>query len=128
VKDEKQLAVYSGKCLQGICGEASGLEDRDRKPLFIGDIVIVSTIDSYGVCDNYGLSVVVCNKYESYQNGRIEVKDESKYFVMGIANVDFMEKDSNEWIVKKVKSYADCIDGEHWRAYGFNYKYLEGDL
>jgi hypothetical protein len=41
---------------------------------------------------------------------------------MGIKNIDFMEKNGDKWIVKKVKDWNNCIDGENWEEYKFNYK------
>ena len=118
-----KMYVYSGKCRQGECGKNTSLKDVNGDSLFVGDIVITSTIDGNGICSNNELTVVVSDKYTTYSNGIHKSKENDIiYFVMGIKNVDFMGKDKEEWIVKKVKSFSDVIDGEHWREYGFNYK------
>jgi hypothetical protein len=58
----------------------------------------------------------------SYSNGTYKVNDiPEEFFVMGIKEVNFMEKDSG-WYIERVKSYKDVIDREHWKDYGFNYK------
>jgi hypothetical protein len=112
--------VYSGECKLGKIGEPTALKDFSKRDLFVGDIVIASTIDNYGICSNYGLSVVVSDEYnnkliseENWGNG---------HFVMGIKNVDFMGKDAETWIVQRVKSFKDVVAGEHWSDYGFNYR------
>lgn len=115
------MYIYSGQCRQGDCGDSTGLKDFTGEDLFVGDIVITSTIDKYGICNNNGLTVVVSTKYTPYSDGTHKINDNVKYFVMGIKNVDFMGKDSEKWIVKKVKSFSDCIDGEKWKDYGFHY-------
>jgi hypothetical protein len=114
--------ILSGKCRIGDVGEPTMLKDFTGKELFVGDIVIVSTIDSMGICDNYGLSVVCSDKWTSYSDGTHVAKGgKIEYFIMGIKNVDFMGADSEKWIVKRVKSYKDVIAGEHWKDYGFSY-------
>lgn len=114
------MYVYSGKCKEGDCGEETPLLDHTGKKLYVGDIVITSTIDSLGICRNCGLSVVVSTKYTSYSDGTHKINENVKYFVMGIKNVDFMN--SEEWIVTKVKDHSNCVNGENWDDYGFNYK------
>lgn len=85
--------------------------------------MITSIIDEVGIRSNSGLSVVVSDMYESYADGTHSVVNQPGVcFVMGIRNIDFMGEDSENWMVKKVKSHKDVIDGEHWTAYGFNYK------
>ena len=117
------MYIYSGECRLGVCGEKTNLKDCDDKELFVGDIVISSTIDSYGICNNCGLSAVVSGRFTSFSDGTHKEKEgDTEHFVMGIKTIDFMEKDSKEWIVKKLKDWSDCVDGEHWKDYGFNYK------
>ena len=114
--------VLSGNCRIGDVGEETPLKDFTGKDLFVGDIVILSTIDKYGICDNCGLSVVCSDKWTSYVNGtHVAKKGEITHFIMGIKNVDFMGSDSEKWIVKRVKSFEDVIAGEKWKDYGFNY-------
>lgn len=118
------IFVYSGKCRLGLCGQETGLKDFCEKPLFVGDIVITCCADKYGVSDIHSLTVVVSDRYQSYIGAKIETEHREntgkiKYFVMGIANVDFMNSDT--WVVRKLKDYKDVINGEHWPEYGFNY-------
>lgn len=117
------MYVYSGTYREGICGETTPLKDMTGKDLFVGDIVMVSVIDKMGICDNTGLTVVVSDRFTSYSNGTHVVKEgDICYFVMGIKTIDFMDKDSDKWIVKRVKSFKDVIGGEKWTDYGFNYQ------
>jgi hypothetical protein len=114
--------ILSGNCRMGDVGEPTPLKDFTDKDLFVGDIVIVSTIDSMGICENHGLSVVCSDKWTSYSDGTHVAKESNiEHFVMGIKNVDFMGKDSEKWIVERVKSFEDVIAGEHWKDYGFSY-------
>ena len=103
------MIVYSGKHKKGDrklgdCGEATPLIDLFGKDLFVGDIVISFLEGEYGV---YRLSVVV--------------KDDIEYYVMGLRGVDFMDNE-NKWRIKKVKDFSEVVEGEKWKAIGFNYK------
>ena len=119
---EKPKFVFSGNCRIGDVGEKTNLKDMTGKDLFVGDIVITSVIDSLGVCDNTGLTVVCSDRWTSYSDDTHKEKDEGvEHFVMGIKDVDFMGADSEKWIVKKVKSYEDVVMGEHWKDFGFSY-------
>lgn len=111
-----ELSVFSGECLMAICGEPSGFNDITGAPLFTGDIVIVFT-DDYRP---HGLTVVVSDQWTTFSDGAIESKDgHQNYFVMGIKAVPLNE--DGEWKVLRVKSFADCIQDEHWPAYRFSY-------
>ena len=114
------IFVYSGDCKLGKIGEPTALKDFTGKDLFVGDIVITSVIDEWGICTNNGLTVVVSDEY----NNKLVSEENwgSGHFVMGIKTVDFMGKDSQKWIVAKVKSFEDVVVGEHWKDYGFNYR------
>ena len=122
---ENQLGarfVLSGDCRIGDVGEPTPLIDNAGNQLFVGDIVITSTIDKTGICSNNGLTVVCSDKWTSYTDGSHIAKQEPfEYFVMGIKNVDFMGADSEHWIVNRVKSFSDVIHGEHWPEFGFRY-------
>lgn len=118
----KVAYIMSGNCRMGDVGEPTPLKDCMDKNLFVGDIVIVSIIDQFGINSNAGLSVVCSDKYISYIDGTHEIKtDEITYFIMGIKNVDFMNVNNKTWLVKRIKSFEDVIVGEHWKDYGFNY-------
>lgn len=122
-QDGIKMYIYSGECRMGNCGEKTGLEDFTCKELFVGDIVMASTIDKMGICNNYGLSAVVSDRWTSYSDGSHKEKESNiEYFVMGIKSVNFMEKDSKKWIVKKLKDWSECINGEHWKENGFSYR------
>lgn len=128
LEKKKKLGVYSGECLQGVLGDPTDLKLITGEPLYVGDIVITSVIDELGACTNNGLTAVVSDEFTTYSNGTIErKKEEPKYFIMGIKNVDFMGKNKEEWGITRVKSYKDVIEGENWKDYGFNYKVIEGE-
>ena len=92
------------------------------KGMFVGDIVMTSTINEFGICSNNGLTVVCSDKWTSYANGSHVAKNEEiKHFVMGIKNVDFMGVDSDHWIVNRVKSCFYVVPGENWPEFGFRY-------
>ena len=118
--------VYSGVCRQGTLGMETSLNDVTGEKLYVGDIVMTSTIDEFGICSNNGLTVVVSDEFRSVNNGKeteyIPKEGQIEYFVMGIKNVDFMNADSEKWIVKKLKSFKDVVNGEKWTDFGFNYK------
>ena len=117
------MYIYSGECRQGNCGEKTGLKDFTGKELFVGDIVMSSVIDDKGICENNGLTAIVSDRWQTYSNGtHVEKDGEVEYFCMGIKSVDFMGKDSEQWIVKKLKDWSECINGEHWKEYGFSYR------
>ncbi len=121
-ENKKPTFVLSGKCRIGDIGEPTPLKDISNNDLFVGDIVITSVIDEFGICNNCGLSVVCSDKWTSYSNGEHIAKEgDIEYFVMGIKNIDFMGRDSNKWMVQRVKSFNDVIVGEHWEDYGFSY-------
>lgn len=125
-----ELAIFSGNCLQGICGEPAGFKDMDGKPLHVGDIVQTFTVarredDDGEWLDFMGdkLTAVVSDAWESTFDG-----DEMTYqrkpeggscYVMGIRSIPMDQP--GEWRVRLVKSHRDVIDGEHWPAYGFRY-------
>ena len=114
--------ILSGNCRLGDVGEQTPLIDNAGNELFVGDIVITSTIDKFGICSNNGLTVVCSDKWTSYTDGSHIAKQEPfEYFVMGIKNVDFMGTDSEHWIVNRVKSHSNVIAGENWPEFGFSY-------
>lgn len=116
------MYVYSGNCREGDVGTPTPLKDVRGEQLYVGDIVVVASVDSFGVSFFYGLSVVVSTKWTSYNNGLHEINDKpEEFFIMGIKDVNFMKEDSG-WYIRKVKSYKDVIDGEHWSDFGFNYR------
>ena len=114
--------ILSGNCRLGDVGEQTPLIDSAGNELFVGDIVITSIIDKFGICSNNGLTVVCSDKWTSYTDGSHIAKKESVgYFVMGIKNVDFMGADAEHWIVNRVKSHSNVIAGENWPEFGFSY-------
>ncbi|HEL4828959.1 TPA: hypothetical protein UOC34_000125 [Stenotrophomonas maltophilia] len=111
------LSVFSGDCLKAVCGIDTGHKDMHGNSLHTGDIVQVYT-------ENYGpdeLTVVVGDEWTTYSNGTIERNaGPVEYFVMGIKGVPL--EDTGEWRVRKLKGFEEVVLGEHWRAYGFNYR------
>lgn len=115
----KKLAVFSGKCLAGICGEETDLRDAGGAPLFVGDIVHVHT-------ENYfptNFTVVVRDGIRTYSDGKITQDANGKAFVMGNKDSDLAE-----WNVSKVKDHKDCILGEHWPKFGFSYRECPAEI
>ena len=123
------LAVFSGKCLEALCGIATGHNDMGGKPLFTGDIVIIFTVRDYDNgdgCDYFpdGLTVVVSDEWTTYsgdvgESPYVRKDGDAEYFVMGIRSVPLEE--TGDWRVMKVKGHESVIAGEHWPAYGFIY-------
>jgi hypothetical protein len=121
------LAVFSGVCLEAVCGTPIGANDMHGEPLHTGDIVSIFTVDEriteYGPSVEHfpdGLTVVVSDEWTTYSNGTYVRKDGApEFFIMGIKSVPL--RDPGEWRVIKVKSYEDVLLGERWPAYGFNY-------
>jgi hypothetical protein len=103
------LAVYSGQCRMCMVGKPAPFKDLTGKPLATGDIVVMWPDGGYL---DFTMSVVV------------EEKDD--FFVMGIRSVPLdLDDDGNPtsyWRVQKVKDHSDVIPGEHWKAFGFNYR------
>lgn len=100
------MKVYSGD----VCLCETGLETKLKcdmeRPLKTGDIVIIGKAGSY-IADT--LSVVV--------------QEDGEDFCMGIRNICVSDPEKlGGWWVTKVKDHSDVIDGEHWKAYGFNYR------
>lgn len=128
-----KLGVFSGQCLLGVCGDETDLIDYRGDSLSIGDIVLVSYAEHKGVTHSAYLSVIVNDKYTTYSDDTISENTEFKNFIMGIAKVTkdelAVENEEGElcsgWVIEKVKGFADVVDGEHWKGYGFNYKYLK---
>lgn len=117
------MYIYSRKCRQGDCGEKTPLKDSMGKPLFVGDIVILSSIkDNNEITLTNYLTAIVSDKYTSYSNGEHKTKeDDVEYYVMGIRDVGYVDNDNKDWRVDKLKSYDEIVEGEHWKSYGFNY-------
>jgi hypothetical protein len=109
------MNIYSGDCEHGKCGLSTDMKDDYGNVLFVGDIVALATRDKFGITTFHGITVVVDHRPDLV--GDINYK---KPFIMGIATID-INKDT-EWFVSKVKDWSDCIDGEHWKDYGFNYR------
>ena len=119
------LKVKSGKCFLCDTGRETTAVSTwgDTVKLHTGDIVIVwhgayldTDIENWTPC---GMSVVVCNQYTTYTDGRtIETEEEFEPYVMGIKDCGFT---NNEWRIQVIKKFSDCIEGEHWPNYGFSY-------
>jgi len=124
------LGIFSGKCLKGVCGEITDLYDYKNNHLYIGDIVLVQ-YNEYGLGFHSAyMSVIVNNKFETFSDGSIIENKDYYSFVMGIANVTkkelAYENEEGEltsgWVIEKIKSYKDVVNGEHWKDFGFNYR------
>lgn len=116
MKGSETIYVYSGQCRLCEVGHPADARDINGKPLHTGDIVVIFT-------ENYQpdtLTVVVRNDFTSYGNGQHVPQESSEAFVMGIKSVPI--EDAGMWKVLKVKDYSDVVPGEHWSAWGFNYR------
>ena len=109
------MKIYSGECEYGKCGLVTDMVDSVGAALFIGDIVVIASKVSSGISCFWGLSVVVEDRPDLVS--RAEYK---KPFIMGIADVDINTDD--EWYVKKIKHWEDCVNGEHMKEFGLNYR------
>lgn len=116
------MYIYSGKCRFCTVGLPTGIYDARGELLFTGDIVLIYSANELEV--SYlpdSLTVVIDKQYTSYSDGtHIPVDGPTKPFVMGIASVDLAS--DPEWFCIKVKDHKDVVHGEHWRAYGFNFR------
>ena len=104
------MHVYSGECEHGECGIPAGFKDAYGQDLFVGDIVI--SHNERGTVT--GLSVIVDDRPDLLGH-----EEKEQPFVMGLRNADF---EPGGWVLKKIKHWAECIHGEHWKDYGFNYR------
>jgi len=122
------MFVYSGKCRFCEIGIKTTLKDDCDNILRTGDIVMsYSVTEDFGAVSFDGLTVVVADHFENIVGREpIEKADKGEPFIMGIKSSKIdkkIEKYPNEvWRVKRLKKYEDVIDGEHWTAFGFNYK------
>lgn len=106
------MKIYSGECCMGECGKPTKLyDDFGYKPipnLFVGDIVVCvnrENVENHWNSIDYiihGLCVVV------------EDVDTGEPFVMGLKSIDFSTENDKrkKWIIKKVKDWQDCVEGE----------------
>lgn len=95
------------------------------KPLHTGDIVITYSVDKFGVSYISGMTVVVSDQYQTYNDGsedgkHVEKEGDLDFFVMGIRSVDL--GNDTMWKVLKIKGFESVINGEHWPDYGFCYR------
>lgn len=131
---KKQLGVFSGKCLIGVCGTETTLIDYKGETLKIGDIVVVKYNEKdWGTHSDF-ITVVCNNDFISYSGHKEKYKKDipTDSFVMGIADISITkeglayENEEGElesgWIITKLKGYEDCVEGEHWKGYGINYR------
>lgn len=116
------MRVYSGECRQTDTGLPTGIRCLGGEELRTGDIVLLfHQNESSSEPFFHGLTVVTSDQWQSYSDGTHQEKDgELNFFVMGIKKVSLNE--DKEWMVSRVKSHADVVNGEHWRNYGFNFR------
>lgn len=115
------MYVYSGYCRLCEIGQPTGITGAGEQ-LHTGDIVLTYTENELGCWHVGAMSVVVSNQYQSYSDGtHVKKAGEPEFYVMGIRTVDLIEE-PGEWRVKRIKSFEDVINGEHWREWGFSYR------
>lgn len=119
------LKVFSGDCCLCDVGIPVNSKDWTEEDLFTGDIVLVYR-GHYIRTENEewnpsgGLTVVIGNQYQSYIEGVIKhLTNDFEPYVMGIKNCGFNHP---EWQIRKVKSFEDVVEGEHWKEFGFSYQ------
>jgi hypothetical protein len=101
------MDIYSGEVNLGETGIESNHKDVAGNRLYTGDIVIIYTKDY--IAD--GLTVIV--------------HDKDGFWAMGIKDAMTTDEDGS-WMVRRVKSHADAIHGEHWSNFGFSYREGQG--
>ena len=124
---ERTLKIFSGKSCQCDVGIPVDAFDMEGKPIHTGDIVIVWRGEYVGTDQEWwhpssSLTAVVSDQYQSFSDGTVTSNTNPKPFVMGIKDCGFNHP---QWNIQVVKKYSDAIDGEHWRAYGFNYGFSD---
>jgi len=113
----EKLYIYSGDCKQCEVGIPTEANDIMGQPLYTGDIVVIE--GAYTCADS--LTVVICEQFQNfYGKDPVKLSNQSEFYVMGIKS--FGVDDFGDWKVSRVKSHKDIIDGEHWTAFGFNYR------
>jgi hypothetical protein len=126
---EGSLKVFSGNsCFCDVGMNTGYLTSYGQEAeLHTGDIVLIwhgewlgTDLEDWRPID--GLTVVVANQYQSFTDDSITVLPDSEPFVMGIRDCGFADP---AWKIQLLKSHKDVIEGEHWKDYGFNYKYSE---
>lgn len=131
---EKQLGVFRGECLIGVCGTETTLVDYNDETLKIGDIVIVKLCDKeYRTYNDF--MTVVCNRDYINIKGKIEKYKKATptdSYILGLRDISITRKGlayKNEegefqagWIVSKLKGCEDCIEGEYWKDFDISYK------
>lgn len=121
------MYVYSGKCRLCECGLTTKLTDDMENKLKTGDIVMSYIINQFGVSSFDGLTVVVADQWQTYNNDtHVLNKGKIESFVMGIKDVELnletgIYPDST-WRVRRLKKFEDVIDGEHWANFVFSYR------
>ena len=106
-----KLSIYSGECFRGNVGGDPVAEDAFGKDLHVGDVVMLGNVryigtDAETITYDPLLSAVV-------------VDGDGVPFVMGIKTCGFTDP---EWQIHLVKKHSDVVAGEHWAAWGFNYR------
>ena len=119
--------VYSGDVKVGTIGQETQLIDKTDQKLFVGDIVNIGYFDKLGSYSNKGLSVVVSNEWNRlvFESDVHNESSDIVHYVMGIRSVNFQT--SSDWVVSKVKSYENIIDGEQLPQFDFRFEIREID-
>ena len=110
------MKIYSGVCCLGVCGtgtemyddycEWEELEGHDNfkavPNLCVGDQVVAVVRDAF------------TNTARDISGVCVVVEREGRKFIMGLASIDFTSENDErkEWMIKKIKSWSDCVDGE----------------
>lgn len=114
------LHVFSGQCEHGKCGIKTHIIDDYDNQLRVGDIVVTTHRDEFGVNCDYSLTVVVDDRPNL--DGSTE---KGKPFVMGLAKIDWPA--DKDWFIMRVKKFEDVLEGEKWPNFGFNFRAIDED-
>lgn len=116
--------LYSGIVCMGTCGEPTDLVDSSGEQLFVGDLVIVFSVEHNSeISAGEPEYIVSPHDEEPFIMGLKGCKRETHYYRDGEESTeelyDWKEDtyDSEKgfmWLVKLVKSYEKTVDGEVW--------------
>jgi hypothetical protein len=125
--------IKSGEVVIGRCCIPAGT-DSFGKELFVGDIVHFWHVENDNACwSSPSLSVIA----ECDSSNNLGVQP----FAFGISSVTPLmpwdldcdhegfigddDKPLNGWVIQKAKHHEDCLIGERWDSFGFNYAEVE---
>ena len=110
------MKIYSGEVCLGVCGEPTQMFD-DYCDWLEGD-----SVDNFSAVPNLCVGdqvvAVVRNHWKDEPDYISDINvvcdDNGRQFIMGLASIDFTTENEEraEWMIKKVKDWKDCVNGE----------------